>query len=149
MGRTHATGRISDKRIRRRSLRAEVASVSESLTFNLDCMEAMKQFPDKFFDLAVVDPPYGSGLTEGGGCQGWFSKYHQDSSQYVNVERERERRWNRFGQRFDRYKYPLPEEERQTTGRELGLRELEEDGARNTIRQKNYCVGRCAETGIF
>ena len=27
--------------------------------FNMDCMEAMKQFPDKYFDLAVVDPPYG------------------------------------------------------------------------------------------
>jgi site-specific DNA-methyltransferase (adenine-specific) len=26
---------------------------------NSDCMEFMKQFPDKFFDLAVVDPPYG------------------------------------------------------------------------------------------
>lgn len=26
---------------------------------NMDCMEFMKQFPDKFFDLAVVDPPYG------------------------------------------------------------------------------------------
>lgn len=25
----------------------------------MDCMEYMKQFPDKFFDLAVVDPPYG------------------------------------------------------------------------------------------
>ena len=23
-----------------------------------DCMEAMNEFPDKFFDLAVVDPPY-------------------------------------------------------------------------------------------
>lgn len=27
--------------------------------YNVDCMEAMKQIPDKFFDLAVVDPPYG------------------------------------------------------------------------------------------
>ena len=27
----------------------------------MDCMEFMKQFPDKFFDLAVVDPPYGIG----------------------------------------------------------------------------------------
>lgn len=26
---------------------------------NMDCMEAMKGFPDKFFDLAIVDPPYG------------------------------------------------------------------------------------------
>jgi len=26
-----------------------------------DCMDAMKEFPDKFFDLAIVDPPYGGG----------------------------------------------------------------------------------------
>jgi len=25
----------------------------------MDCMEGMKQFPDKYFDLAIVDPPYG------------------------------------------------------------------------------------------
>lgn len=35
--------------------------MAESLTFNMDCMEAMKRFPDKYFDLAVVDPPYGGG----------------------------------------------------------------------------------------
>ena len=29
--------------------------------YNLDCMDAMKEFPDKFFDLALVDPPYGGG----------------------------------------------------------------------------------------
>ena len=46
--------------------------------FNMDCMEAMKTFPDKFFDLAVVDPPYGGG------------------SQIVQVERERERRIARW-----------------------------------------------------
>ena len=28
---------------------------------NCDCMELMKQFPDKYFDLAIVDPPYGIG----------------------------------------------------------------------------------------
>ena len=27
--------------------------------YNMDCMDAMKQFPDKFFDLAICDPPYG------------------------------------------------------------------------------------------
>ena len=27
--------------------------------FNLDCIEGMKQIPDKYFDLAIVDPPYG------------------------------------------------------------------------------------------
>ena len=41
--------------------------------FNRDCLEAMRETPDKFYDLAVVDPPYGGG-----------------SSQSVNVERERE-----------------------------------------------------------
>jgi len=25
----------------------------------MDCIEGMKQFPDKYFDLAIVDPPYG------------------------------------------------------------------------------------------
>lgn len=28
---------------------------------NTDCMEYMKTVPDKFFDLAIVDPPYGGG----------------------------------------------------------------------------------------
>ena len=27
--------------------------------YNMDCMDALKQFPDKFFDLGIVDPPYG------------------------------------------------------------------------------------------
>lgn len=29
--------------------------------YNMDCMEGMEQFPEGFFDLAVVDPPYFSG----------------------------------------------------------------------------------------
>lgn len=29
---------------------------------NIDCMEYMKTVPDKHFDLAIVDPPYGLGL---------------------------------------------------------------------------------------
>ena len=43
--------------------------------FNEDCMVGMARYPDKFFDLAVVDPPYGLGdekLTQGGT---WASKY--------------------------------------------------------------------------
>ena len=27
---------------------------------NCDCLEYMKTVPDKFFDLAIVDPPYGA-----------------------------------------------------------------------------------------
>lgn len=26
--------------------------------YNMDCMEGMKEFPDKYFELAIVDPPY-------------------------------------------------------------------------------------------
>ncbi len=32
-----------------------------SEVFNHDCMEGMKEYPDKYFDLAIVDPPYGIG----------------------------------------------------------------------------------------
>jgi len=36
---------------------------------NEDCMVGMGRFPDKYFDLAIVDPPYGLGnrLSDGGG----------------------------------------------------------------------------------
>ena len=47
----------------------------------MDCMQGMAQFPDQFFDLAVVDPPYG-------GAAGEFKR--SDKS--------------RFGGRFDQYK---------------------------------------------
>lgn len=30
--------------------------------YNMDCMLGMKEFPDKYFDLAIVDPPYGIGI---------------------------------------------------------------------------------------
>lgn len=29
--------------------------------YNMDCMQGMKEFPDNYFDLAIVDPPYGIG----------------------------------------------------------------------------------------
>ena len=29
--------------------------------YNEDCLEAKKKMPDKYFDLAIVDPPYGIG----------------------------------------------------------------------------------------
>lgn len=38
-----------------------------SIAENRDCMDAMKEFPDKFFDLAVVDPPYGINIKGGFG----------------------------------------------------------------------------------
>lgn len=49
-----------------------------NIAINDDCMKVMRNYPDKYFDLAVVDPPYGSG--------GW--KFARES---------------RFGGRFDKY----------------------------------------------
>lgn len=33
--------------------------------YNMDCMHGMNQFPDNYFDLAIVDPVYG-GVSKGG-----------------------------------------------------------------------------------
>lgn len=51
-------------------------SMPISEIYNIDCMEGMKTFPDKFFDLAVVDPPYNVGASDGnfGGKQRHPSK---------------------------------------------------------------------------
>ena len=35
--------------------------IGNATMLNVDCMEYMKTLPDKFFDLAVCDPPYGIG----------------------------------------------------------------------------------------
>lgn len=35
--------------------------MSASVTYNLDCMEYLQTLPNKEFDLAIVDPPYGIG----------------------------------------------------------------------------------------
>jgi hypothetical protein len=39
----------------------------------MDCMDLMCEFPDKHFDLAIVDPPYGIG-EDGGKCRTRGSK---------------------------------------------------------------------------
>lgn len=36
-----------------------------NLLYNMDCMDGMRQFPDGYFDLAIVDPVYGD-VTGGG-----------------------------------------------------------------------------------
>ena len=32
-----------------------------SEAYNMDCIAGMKEYPDKYFDLACIDPPYGIG----------------------------------------------------------------------------------------
>jgi site-specific DNA-methyltransferase (adenine-specific) len=36
-------------------------TIGKATLHNMDCMELLKATPDKFYDLAIVDPPYGIG----------------------------------------------------------------------------------------
>ena len=50
-----------------------IASVSRcplSVVYLEDCVQGLKRFADKHFDLAIVDPPYGIGATNGTGKYG-------------------------------------------------------------------------------
>jgi site-specific DNA-methyltransferase (adenine-specific) len=53
------------------------ADVVRSAVFNEDCMLVMKRYPDKFFNLAIVDPPYGLGkkLKPRGGMIGKYNSF--------------------------------------------------------------------------
>lgn len=39
--------------------------------YNTDCLEAMRKMPDKAYDLAIVDPPYGIGRDGGETGKNW------------------------------------------------------------------------------
>lgn len=67
--------------------------MSESIVYNMDCMEYMRTLPDKAFDLAIVDPPYGDG--NGGSAKrfgGMFGAvYGENTRAHVADAHERER----------------------------------------------------------
>lgn len=42
--------------------------------YNMDCMEALKEYPDKYFELAIVDPPYGIGADGFKNASGYHGK---------------------------------------------------------------------------
>lgn len=53
-----------------------------SEVYLMDCVAGMKEYPDKFFDLAICDPPYGIGdekLTSGGT---WANKYKKGDASW-------------------------------------------------------------------
>lgn len=52
--------------------------------YNMDCMEGMKQFPDKFFDLSIVDPPYGLERFKHGGSV--INKYGSEKGAWNNTK---------------------------------------------------------------
>lgn len=59
----------------------------------MDCMEGMKQFPDKYFELAIVDPPYGGndaiGMKDNSTFKSQAAK-RTDYKQFINAEPTKE-----------------------------------------------------------
>src|SRR5574344_1529523 len=53
-----------------------------------DCMEIMKQYPDKYFDLSCVDPPYGLERFKRGGSV--VNKYGDESREWNNTKPTKE-----------------------------------------------------------
>jgi site-specific DNA-methyltransferase (adenine-specific) len=60
--------------------------------YNMDCMDGMKQFPDKFFELAIVDPPYGIER---------FKKNDGGNSKKIRSFGDKEKNWNNEKPRCD------------------------------------------------
>ena len=53
----------------------------------MDCMEGMKEIPDKYFDLAIVDPPYGIGASEKNSTDKKQSKKSATNSKYYGNQK--------------------------------------------------------------
>ena len=62
--------------------------VMGSAVFNEDCMLTMKRYPDKIFDLAIVDPPYGltDKITKGGGVRKKYNKQYDWDNETPNAD---------------------------------------------------------------
>lgn len=59
----------------------------------MDCMQGMKEFPDKYFDLAIVDPPYGR-KEHGGRNRSGYVKQKNGSKIFVKDGQYENRKWD-------------------------------------------------------
>ena len=48
--------------------------IEKNKFYHCDCMELMKQMPDKYIDLAIVDPPYGINIQKSGRLKRYNTK---------------------------------------------------------------------------
>lgn len=51
-----------------------------SVVYNMDCVEGMKQYPDKYFDLSICDPPYGIDINSSGRLGHYGGKKNWDNT---------------------------------------------------------------------
>ena len=63
--------------------------------YNMDCMEALKQTPDKYYDLCICDPPYGIGQ-HGGTCRSKFVKQKNGSKIFCADGGYEKKDWDNF-----------------------------------------------------
>lgn len=59
----------------------------------MDCMQGMKEFPDKYFDLAIVDPPYGR-KEHGGRNRNGYVRQKNGSKIFVKDGQYENRNWD-------------------------------------------------------
>ena len=55
-----------------------------NVAYNMDCMEYLKTLPDKAFELAIVDPPYGLERFKHGGSH--VNRYGDETKQWNNTK---------------------------------------------------------------
>lgn len=67
--------------------------------YNMDCLAAMKEIPDKFFELAIVDPPYGGGSSQNVNVGGVFSSNNELGTHFHG--RGRSKRYAEMSQNTD------------------------------------------------
>ena len=70
--------------------------MSESIVYNMDCMEYMRSLPDKAFDLACVDPPYGDGKASAWGGTTDSEGGSADTKQPSRLRFHGGDRWNKY-----------------------------------------------------
>lgn len=98
--------------------------------YNMDCMEGMKQFPDGYFDIAIVDPPYGGAGKDvdetfngaiTGRFGGRFDKYYGSergahfhgrgrSKKYKEIERRGGQWASKYGNNINNWDIAPPQE---------------------------------------
>jgi len=70
--------------------------------YNMDCLDGMKEFPDNYFDLAIADPPYGSGGQQTNGRGSGDGSTDTDMESFRREIRQIQVN-HAFGGRFKRY----------------------------------------------
>jgi site-specific DNA-methyltransferase (adenine-specific) len=65
----------------------------QNIVYNKDCIEGMKEYPDKYFTLSIVDPPYGLNIAATGSIgrdkftpKNWDEKI-PDNEYFIELQR--------------------------------------------------------------